>query len=163
MRFSFHSRKRKPRGSALIEVALGFALLMIVSLLLLKLSMVALASRSWIVKQTLSDAYCTRESALAKRTPFASLGSWPTGVENASETEVVMGTLGASAGNDDQRAVKGTLKRYKTPIASNLPGGVGDGVEPNPAASTSYLLTSVLSYTIGDQQYYKTRSTVRTQ
>ncbi len=149
---------------------MGFALLMIVSLMLLRLSMIALASRSWVVKQTLSDAYCTRESAMAKRIPFANLNNpdplislWPTGVGNAAVTTVNMGTLGATAGTAAQRAVTGTLRRYKTPIAAALPAGVGDGGNSNPADSDSFLLTSVLSYTIGGQPYYKTRSTVRTQ
>lgn len=167
MKFSHQSRERKRKGSALVEVAIGFAVLMIVSLMLLKLSMIAIANRSWIVRQTLSDAYCTRESALAKRTPFANLNAlWPTGAGNAAVTYPVMGTLGVTAGNDAQRTVTGTLKRYKTQIAATLPAGVGDAsdpLQPNPAANTSYLLTSVLSYKIGTKQYYKTRSTVRTQ
>lgn len=140
---------------------MGFALLIIVSLLLMKLSMVALANRSWIVQQTFSDAYCTKEAALAKRIPFRDLDTpgtlWPTGVENALEEDVVMGYLGAGAGN---APVNGTIKRFKEPVNVVLPAGAAVA---NPASVESYLVQSVLSYQIHGNTYYKTRSTIRTK
>lgn len=164
MRFQLQALRKRARGSVLIEVSIGFAVLIIVSLMLMRLSMAALASRTWVVRQTLSDAYCTRESALAKRVPFAALDAmWPTGADNALVSTPNMGTLGVDAGSDAARAVTGTLSRYKTVLNVNLPSTVGDAALPNPASGTSFLLTSVLSYNIGGQVYYKTRSTVRTQ
>lgn len=145
-----------------MECAVGFAVLIIVALLLMKLSMVALASRSWIVKQTLSDAYCTRETAYAKRIPFDELTSntspWST-YPTITTTTVVLGTLGRGAGD-----VTGTLKRFKEPMSNNLveQGGTGS-TTTNPSAINSYLIQSVLTYQINGKDYYKTRSAIRTQ
>ncbi|MEY4484649.1 MAG: hypothetical protein RL693_2101 [Verrucomicrobiota bacterium] len=164
MKMKPHAWQRKLQGSILLEVSMGFALLIIVSLLLMKLSMVALANRSWVVQQTFSDAYCTKETALAKRIPFNTLTKsnseiclWPTGVENAVTKDVVMGKLGNGAGNT---SVTGTVKRFKEPINVALPAGAD---VDNPASVESYLVQSVLSYKIHGQTYYKTRSTIRTK
>lgn len=162
MKIPLHVRERRKEGSMLMEVAVGFGVLIVVSLLLLKLSMIALSSRSWIVKQTLSDAYCTREIAYAKRIPFDDLTSnaspWPT-YPTIATTTVTLGTLGRGAGD-----VTGTLKRYKEPMSNNLAtqGGTGS-TSTNPAAINSYLIQSVLTYQINGKDYYKTRSAIRTQ
>lgn len=146
----------------LMECAVGFGVMIVVSLLLMKLSMIALANRSWIVKQTLSDAYCSRETAYAKRIPFEDLSSnaspWPT-YPTITTTTVTLGTLGRGAGD-----VTGTLKRFKEPMSNNLPdeGGTGSATT-NPAAVNSYLVQSVLTYQINGKEYYKTRSAIRTQ
>lgn len=145
-----------------METAIGFGVLIIVSLLLMKMSMIALSSRSWTVRQTLSDAYCGRELAYAKRIPFEDLAAnnspWPT-YPAVSTTTVTLGTLGSGAGN-----VTGTLQRFKEPASNNLAANEGVGsAATNPSSINSYLVQSVLSYEISGKTYYKTRSAIRTQ
>lgn len=163
MKLSYHARKgRKPQGSMLMETAIGFGVLIIVSLLLMKMSMIALSSRSWTVRQVLSDAYCGQELALAKRIPFESLTAndspWPTYPAVATAT-VTLGTLGRGAGD-----VTGVIKRFKEPASNNMVGNEGTGSSvTNPSNINSYLLQSVLTYEINGKTYYKTRSAIRTQ
>ena len=70
MHLSKHSKSRQ-RGSALIEISLSYATLVIIALLTLKASVNATSSQAWTVRQSMSDAYIMRESALASRMNFS--------------------------------------------------------------------------------------------
>ena len=67
------SKRGGERGSALIEISLSYATLVIVALLTLKASVNASSSQSWTVKQAMTDAYITRETALASRIPYSEI------------------------------------------------------------------------------------------
>ena len=149
-----HPRLR-PCGSMLLEsvVALGFA--SVLALMMMKASMVSLASNQWTVMQTLTDAYMTRESALASRVPLAEVtavtSKWPDPAINVPQRIQTTVTIGKLAGGE---AVPGTLIRFRTNDTK---------ADDAATASSAYRLYSVLTYKIGGTDYYKTRSILRTQ
>ncbi len=65
--------QRKPerqRGSVLIEIAVAYGTLVTVAVLTLKAAVNTTSGQAWTVKQSMTDAYLTRETALASRIPF---------------------------------------------------------------------------------------------
>src|SRR5690606_10079340 len=123
MRLSPRSEARQ-RGSALVEISMSYAALVIISLLTLKASVNATSGQTWTVKQAMSDTFIARESALASRIPFEeAIGAsspWPRNPE-VSETTVEIGKL--PGGN----SVNATLYRTRFPDANNLPAAGGSG------------------------------------
>jgi hypothetical protein len=105
--------------------------------------------------QTLTDAYLTRETALAHRVPVADLTSvetkWPDAAVDDPPRLVQTVELGKTAGG---HAVNGTLTRYR----------VNETPEDNADTGISvWRLHSILTYKIGDADYVKSRSTLRMQ
>lgn len=160
MRFS-SSNFRRQRGSALIEVAVSYSVLVIVALITLKASINTAASQAWTVKQAMSDAYLTRETALANRVPFDEIntGSSLWAMKPAVTTSTV--ELGKLPGG---KVVSATLHRTRIPAPNNLAsaGGSGNGAT-NPGKTEGWKLQSILAYNIGDKEYVKTRTTLRTR
>ena len=158
MRLNLHTR-RTQKGSALIEIALSYATLVIVALLTLKASVNATSGQAWTIKQSMSDAYVTRETALASRIPFDSL----TGTSSlwaqhpsVSTSTVTMGKLPGG------KTVTATLHRTRIPDANNLPAAGGTGTATtNPSGTEAWKLQSLLSYTVGDRTYVKSRTVLR--
>lgn len=149
----------RQRGSALIEISLSYATLVIVALLTLKASVNATSGQTWTIKQTMTDAYITRESALASRIPFDTLvgasSPWPQNPTVSSSTV----TLGKLPGGQE---VTGTLYRTRIPDANNLTTAGGTGTATtNPSGTEAWKVQSILSYTVGDRQYVKSRTVMR--
>lgn len=153
------SRKTTRRGSALIEISLSYATLVIVALLALKASVNATSSQAWTVKQSMSDAFIMRETALASRMPFSEVtgNTSPWALSPAVTTSTV--TIGKLPGG---QPVTATLHRTRIPDSNNLStaGGVGT-TTTNPAESEAWKLQSLLVYTVGERQYVKSRTVLR--
>jgi hypothetical protein len=153
------SRKATQRGSALIEISLSYATLVIVALLTLKSAVNATSSQAWTVKQSMSDAFIMRETALASRIPFSEVTGaaslWA--LSPAVTTSIV--TIGKLPGG---QPVTATLHRTRIPDSNNLPtaGGVGT-LTTNPAESEAWKLQSLLVYTVSEKQYVKSRTVLR--
>lgn len=159
MRIVFQHRSQRQRGSALIEISLSYATLVIVALLSLKASVNATSGQTWTVKQSMSDAYITRETSLASRIPYdvvtGSSSPWSQ-YPAVSSTQVTMGRLPGG------QLVTGTLHRTRIPDANNLPSAGGTGTATtNPSGSEAWKLQSILSYTVGDRNYVKSRTVLR--
>jgi len=145
-------QRLRPHGSLLIEVSASLALTSALALIIMRSSLLAISGNQWTIMQTLTDAYLSRESALANRLPFADLtasqSAWPDiAVDPVPELNV---TLGRVAGGQE---MQGTLRRFRAAeVASNTETPL-----------TVWRLHSVLSYRIGSQEYLKSRSTLRLQ
>lgn len=158
MRLS-HQTHARIRGSALIEISMSYATLVIIALLTLKASINATAGQAWTVKQAMSDAYITRESALASRVPFEVLTSesslWPAH-PSVSTATVAIGKLPGG------QTVEATIHRTRLPDTNNLPSAGGSGTaNTNPTGTEAWKLQSILSYNVGDKQYVKSRTVLR--
>jgi hypothetical protein len=148
------------RGFMLVEAMVSLSLLTALGLTMLKLSLDILAPRQWIIQQTITDAYMTRERAMMERIPFSELiggptaddpgaASWP-----ATAVDVVGVNIGSLPGGV---AILGNVNRGRVADADN------DDVDRNPAKLQAFTLTSTLSYRIGNREYTKSRSVYRAQ
>lgn len=158
---SLHRRAGRQSGIALLEVSLGLAGLVVLSLVLLLISIRSIQAQRWTIMQTFSDAFLSREVALAKRTPFADLtaaGSpWPAAPRRNSQ-QVTLGRLPSGL------PVTATLWRFREPAGNNLPaaGGAGTTVT-NPVSLEGWRFSSGLTYSIGERNYVKARNVIRTR
>jgi hypothetical protein len=148
-------------GMFLVEATLALSILTVLGLLLLKLSLNILQPRQWVLQQSITDAYMTYERAYAERIPFDELlgpGSpWPA-YPGTSASVVEIGRL---PGN---RIISGTVTRTRIPDTGNLPtDGGGGSVATNPAAMRVWKAQSVITYRIGNRDYAKSRTVLRTQ
>jgi hypothetical protein len=160
MQRNIHSRQ-KQRGSALIEIALSYGTLVIVSVLTLKAAINTSTSQTWTVKQAMSDAYLTRETALAQRIPFDTI-TGPSSLwrlhPSVSTSTVVIGKLPGG------KSVVGSLHRTRIPAPNNLTSSGGSGnSETNPGGTEAWRLQSLLVYHVDDKDYVKTRTVLRTR
>jgi hypothetical protein len=163
--FAAFSRRRKARsprrGMVLIEAMLALSILTVLGLVLLKLSLNILHPRQWTLQQTLTDAYMTYERSYAERIPFDDLlaanSPWPA-FPNKSTVGAEIGRLPGSI------PVVGTVVRTRIPDSSNYPidGGTGS-LATNPAAMKVWKVQSVVTYQIGNRNYVKSRTVLRTQ
>lgn len=142
------------RGSILLEVSVAMGAAAILALLLMRSSMIAITGNQWAAVQSVTDAALTKELALAKRTPFASLvaagSAWPdaaTGIP-ATGQESVLGRLTGGS------PVRGTITRFRVDASS------ADDVE---AGLVLWRLHSIIRYHVGQQEYVKSCSTLRYQ
>lgn len=149
-----NARKRPARGSMLIEVAAGFGLLVVVSLLLLKAALTVTTVQKWTVIQGLSDSFMSREVALGKRYPFdgadgfLAVGSpWPVYPAVATTTVEIGRLPGPGAG----RPITGNLRRTRVPVTQTL----------NPTGTEAWQLQSFLTYSTGGRDYVKSRTVLR--
>jgi hypothetical protein len=145
----------------LIEISLSYATLVIVAMLTLKASVNATSGQTWTIKQSMTDAFITRETALASRIPYDTLvgASSPWSQSPSVATSTV--TLGKLPGG---QLVTGTLHRTRIPDANNLPAAGGTGTATtNPSGTEAWKVQSILSYTVGDRQYVKSRTVLRTR
>lgn len=148
------SRRMAQRGIMLLEVTVALGLTIFVALIMMKGSLLAVSGNQWTILQTLSDAYLTRETALSNRVPMADLtgpdSGWPdaSALDPAYSIQTV--TLGTLPGG---RTVSGQLTRFRLSETQ---------VENTDTTVSVWRLHSVLSYTVGEHQYVKSRSTLRT-
>lgn len=147
------SRRPLRTGSLLIElsVALGFTTML--ALLMMRSSLLAISGNQWTVMQTLTDAYMSREAALANRMPFAQVEAdaspWPEMTNEAGVSEQTV-TIGRLAGGQSVTAV---LKRCRT----------AETAQNADLSLSVWRLHSALIYEIGDKSYTKSRSILRVQ
>src|SRR5690606_26518557 len=112
------------------------ATLVIVALLSLRASVNVTAGQAWTIKQAMSDAYITRETALASRIPFDTLAgpSSPWAAHPSVSTSTV--TFGKLPGG---QAVTATIHRTRVPDANNLPSAGGSGTATsNPTGTEAW-------------------------
>ena len=142
-----------------LEAAVGYGVLLIVALLLLKGSRTVAAAQQWTVRQAMTDAYLTKESALGTRWPFDDFklnGSpWPT-YPSIDEETVTVGRMPGGL------PVTATVRRTKFPADDNLASAGGAGSElTNPAQTEAWKLQSLLLFKVGDRDYIKSRTVLR--
>lgn len=166
-----HKQRSRHKGSLLIESMMSLALLIALGLVLLKLSMNILVPRQWVIRQVVSDAYMSYERAFAERIPFDELtgvnSPWPVfgGIPGAITTNVEIGRLPRIQPNfPNGMPLMGTVTRTRFASGENYPvdGGTGTLLS-NPAAMKVWRLQSVLTYTVGNRSYAKSRTVLRTQ
>ncbi|HRQ87200.1 MAG TPA: hypothetical protein PLA50_00255 [Bacteroidia bacterium] len=138
---------------------MSYAVLVIVALLSLRSSVNTTSGQAWTVKQTMSDAYIARESALASRLPFDTVvgaeSPWARHPSVATSTV----TIGRLPGG---QAVTATLHRTRIPDANNLASAAGSGTSAtNPSGTEAWQLQTVLAYDVGGRQYVKSRTVLR--
>lgn len=152
-------KRKYERGSALIEISLSYATLVIVAMLSLRASVNATSSQTWTIKQTMTDAFITRETALASRIPFDNI----TGPSSLWASHPAVSTSSVTVGKlPGGQLVTGTLHRTRIPDANNLPASGGTGTATsNPSRTEAWKLQSLLVYTVGDKQYVKSRTVLR--
>ncbi|MES2996140.1 MAG: hypothetical protein V4733_04945 [Verrucomicrobiota bacterium] len=148
----------------LAESAMALSILTVLGLLLLKLALNILLPRQWAVQQSITDAYLTYERAAAERIPFETLlgasSPWPAFPDIAAETTVLGNLPGGYP-------VSGTIHRFRIEDPGNVPIADEEDREAalvyNPAKITTWKVQSVLSYTIGEKNYTKSRTILRSQ
>lgn len=155
------NQRHNPKGSMLIELVVALGLLSAIGMYLLIGSLDLLHPRKWIIRQNMTDAYLTFEEAYAKRVPFEEItgnqSDWPLFPAKAN-SEIILGN--APGGNE----IKGTIIRTRVPSDNNLTEHEGSGtLATNPAEMETWKLQSVLSFKIGDKEYYKSRTVIRTR
>lgn len=152
---------RSLQGSMLVELMVALGLLITIGMFLLVGSLDLMKPRNWIIRQNVTDAYLTFEEAYAKRVPFdqitASDSDWPLFPDKANSKIL----LGKAPGGRD---IQGTIIRTRIPSDNNLVEHKGSGtLATNPAEMETWKLQSVLSFNIGDKEYYKSRTVIRTR
>tara|TARA_R110000850_G_scaffold130654_4_gene251238 strand:- start:830 stop:1315 length:486 start_codon:yes stop_codon:yes gene_type:complete len=159
MRIKPDKSRRNQRGSALIEIAVSYGTLVVVAMLTLKAAINTSGSQIWTIKQSMTDAYLTRETALASRVPFdeidvdASLWAAHPSVTTSS---VVVGKMPGGT------SVTAQLHRTRIPDSNNLSDAGGTGTNTtNPGSTEAWKLQSLLVYSIGTKEYVKTRTALR--
>lgn len=148
------SRRWSRRGSVLVEASVALGAATLLALLMMKATLLAIGGNDWATMQTLTDALLTRETALANRVPFSEIASdasmWPDsagGVVGAPQTIQIGKIMGGAP-------VTATLTRYRVNQA--------DASEPD-VNLVVWRLHSVIQYSVGDNQYVKSSSTLRAQ
>ncbi len=148
-------RLRRQSGFVLMEASIALGVVVFLSLLVLKGSLLALSGNRWTVMQTLSDAYLTKETALSNRIPMSALQAspspWPDRASDSPSYALQTVTLGVLPSG---QPVQAQLTRFRT---SETPPNSPD------VSMVVWRLYSVLSYRAGDQSYVKTRTSLRTQ
>jgi hypothetical protein len=137
----------------LVEASIALGAATLLSLLMMKASLLAIGGNQWTTMQTLTDAVVTRETALANRVPFADItggGSmWPDVSQGIPDSVTV--ELGKTMGG---KAVNGQLTRFRVNQA--------DTSEPDVNLAV-WRLHSVIRYEVGEIEYVKSSSTLRSQ
>jgi hypothetical protein len=160
-----HGKRRKPAmmraGSMIVELTLALALLSAIGITVFKSSLDLMAPRQWTIYQNISDAYISYEQAYAERVSFEVMTSgsspWPV-YPSRTTTDVEIGKFPGGA------AIMATVIRTKIADANNLPAAGGNGtVETNPSEMETWQLQSHLTYKIGDDEYVKSRTVIRSQ
>ena len=149
---------------------ISLSILTVLGLVLLKMALNVLNPRQWTMQQSVSDAYMTYERAFAERVPFDVLTAaapnspWPIFPATTS-VQVEIGRLpryGAAFPNGIP--IMGTVVRSRSADPGNYPADGGAGtLETNPAAMKVWKAQSVLTYTVGNRTYAKSRTVMRSQ
>ena len=158
------------RGFVLVEAMISLSILTVLGLVLLKMALNVLNPRQWTMQQSVSDAYMTYERAFAERVPFDVLTAaapnspWP--IFPATTTlQVEIGRLPrCNPDFPNGVPIMGTVVRSRSADPGNYPADGGAGtLETNPAAMKVWKAQSVLTYTVGNRTYAKSRTVMRSQ
>jgi hypothetical protein len=126
----------------------------VLALVLMKASLLAVSNNQWTIMQTMTDAYLTRETALSHRVPMADLtgadSAWPDAAGDPSRSVQTV-SLGKTSG---AHAVNGTLTRFRV---NETPADDAD------TGIAVWRLHSILTYKVGENEYVKSRATLRIQ
>ncbi|MAB77185.1 MAG: hypothetical protein CMO47_12100 [Verrucomicrobiales bacterium] len=159
MKIRAQHKNVRQRGSVLIEIAVAYGTLVTVAVLTLKAAVNTTSGQAWTVKQSMTDAYLTRETALASRIPFdevTSDGSLWALHPSVTTSTVEIGKLPGGS------PVLATIHRTRIPDANNLSTAGGTGTTAtNPGRTEAWKLQSLLVYTIAEREYVKTRTALR--
>lgn len=138
-----------------MEVSVALGLTVFLALMLMRGSLLAISGNQWIVYQTLSDAYLTRETALANRIPMseltASTSLWPDQNKDNPPFSAQTVTLGVLPSG---KTVQAQITRFRT---NETPSDTVD------LTMNVWRVHSVLTFAVGESTYAKTRTTLRTQ
>lgn len=133
---------------------MAMTMLTVLGLTMLKMSLNITAPRQWTLQQAITDAYLTREKAIAQRQTFEDITGanslWPASPAVANTT-VVFGRLPGG------REITGTVTRTRTADTNNA------NATNNPAGMQVWQLQSVVRYSVGGRTYLKSRTVVRAQ
>lgn len=145
----------------LLELTVALALLTTIGLVVFKGSLDLMAPRQWVLHQNIADAYISYEQALAERVSFDDITSsdspWPA-YPDSTTTEVEIGKMPGGG------TLRGTVTRTRRPDSNNLTSAGGTGTtSTNPAEMETWQLQSHLTYRVGDKDYMKSRTVIRTQ
>jgi hypothetical protein len=149
-----HMRRRwSRRGSVLVEASIALGAATLLSLLMMKATLLAIGGNDWTTMQTLTDSIITRETAMANRMPFADITSggslWPDVSQGVPASVSV--ELGKIMGG---KAISGELTRFRVNEA--------DASDPEVNLAV-WRLHSVIKYKVGEHEYVKSSSTLRSQ
>ena len=151
-----------------MEAMISLSILTVLGLVLLKMALNILNPRQWTMQQSVSDAYMTYERAFAERVPFDALlaanSPWPEFPATIA-TSVEIGRMPRILPDfPDGVPIMGTVVRSRFADLGNYPndGGVGT-LDTNPAAMKVWKAQSVLTYTVGNRTYAKSRTVMRSQ
>lgn len=156
---SLDARASIRRGGFLVEGAIALFLLVVISLVLLESSLNILKPRSYAMMQNMTDAYLSYEVAYANRVDFDGIstsGEWPVSPAY-SESTVTVGTI-PGAGQ-----VTATLKRTRVAPERMTAEGSDPILDLDDLGIEIWELQSHLVYSIGSDEFYKSRTVVRSQ
>lgn len=155
MKRAFTKAHTAEAGVVLMEATIAMGLAVFLALVVMKCFLLGISSNQWSSMQTLADAYLSRETALSNRVPMADLtarpSAWPDASSDNPPQLVQTVALGMLPGGS---VVKGQLTRFR--VNETVSGDPDIGI-------TVWRLHSLLTYKVGEQQYVKSRSTIRTQ
>ena len=148
----------------LIEMMVALGLLTAIGIFLLVGTLDVMAPRNWIIMQNVTDSYLTYEEAYAKRISFDEFTSdssdWPL-IDSGSTPAAQAVDIGKAPGG---RTIVASVIRVRIPDKSNLVSAGGTGTtSTNPAEMETWRLQTHLSYKIGNKDYVKSRTIVRTR
>jgi len=155
---------KKQSGSLLIELVVALGLLGSISMFLLIGSIDVMAPRNWIIMQNITDSYLTYEEAYAKRISFDEFteddSDWPLLDPDTTPTGETV-NIGRVPGG---RVISANVIRVRFPDKRNLISAGGEGTtDTNPAEMETWRLQTHLIYKIGNKDYVKSRTVVRTR
>ncbi len=138
----------------LVELTIALTLLAAIGLTVFKSSLDLMAPRQWTIYQNISDAYITYEEAYAGRISFEELTAynspWPL-YPNYSSVSVEMGKFPGG------KPIMGTVLRTRISLDT------GVTASDNPTETESWQLQCHLTYNVGEDEYVKSRTVVRSQ
>lgn len=148
-------------------MTIALVLLGAFSLITLQGSLDLTSPRRWVIYQTMTDGYMSFEQSYSERVSFEVLNGsdvstgpspWPVFPASTTTPNVELGTLPGGT------IITGSVLRTRVADTNNLPtaGGAGTLIT-NPTEVESWELQSHLTYTIGTNTYYKSRTVIRSQ
>lgn len=151
--------RSRRRGGFLVEGTIAVFLLVVIAFALLESSLNILRPRSYVMQQNMTDAYMSYEVAVANRVDFdeiATGGDWPLYPAH-KDTKVTVGTLPGDGGNVTATLIRTRIAPTRTAHGGHPVLGLDD------LGISIWKLQSHLVYTIGGQEYVKSRTVIRSQ
>ena len=148
----------KKTGFSLIEITISLFILLFVAITLLEGNLSLLTPRQWVVKQSLVDAYLTKEKSIARSLNYndaISQENWPTYPSLKKFTEEIGKVPGG-------RAISAQIIRTKKPYyRNNISAGGTFAEQDNHLNLEVWALESHIIYNINNKEYIKTATIIR--